>query len=89
MIVREGQRLGIGLHIGDVVRHPQVAQLVAAHLEHGVVDVRQHHLTRLADDAGELGGQIPGATGQIQHLLTLAHTGTVNGEALPQAVNAE
>lgn len=89
MVVREGERLGVGLNVGDVVGHPQVPQLVATHLEHGVVDVGQYHLTGFTDDAGELGGQIAGTTGKIQHLLTLAHTGAVDGEALPQAVDAE
>ncbi len=45
-------RFGVGLHVIDVADDATIAQLLV-HLQHRIVDVRQHHLPLLADHAGE------------------------------------
>ena len=72
VIIRERQRFGVGLHVIDVADDATIAQLLASHLQHRIVDVRQHHLPLLADHAGELGRQVAGTAGQIQHALPAA-----------------
>ena len=65
-----------------------VQQFVAAHVEHGFVDVCQHHATRGSDDVSELCGQVTRAAGNIQHRLAGAHGTEFDGEALPYPVYA-
>ena len=89
VVIGKGQRFGIGLHIADIPDQPLVTQLVAAHLEHGVVDIGQDHLALLADDTGEAGGQVASATSQIQYLLSRPDAGALYGKALPEPVNAK
>lgn len=67
---------------------PFVEQLVAADLEHRGVDVGQHHLAGRADQARELPGQVAGAAGDVEHAVPAAHAGQLDGEALPQAMDA-
>ncbi len=88
MVVREGQLFRIRLNEAHIAGHALVQQAVTADLEHGGVDIRQYHLTGGADQTGELARQIAGATGNVQHPVTRPHPGQLDGEALPQAVNA-
>ncbi|MCY1433430.1 hypothetical protein D9M71_494580 [compost metagenome] len=88
MVVGEGQLLGIGLDEADVAGHAAVQQLVAADLEHGGVDVGQHHFAGHAHQARELAGEVAGAAGDVQHAVARAHAGQLDGEALPQAMDA-
>lgn len=88
VVVREGQLLGVRLDEADVAGDALVEQLVAADLEHRGVDVGQHHLAGRADQARELPGQVAGAAGDVEHAVPAAHAGQLDGEALPQAMDA-
>lgn len=76
VIVREGQCFGVGLYITDVAHYALVAQLAATDFEHGIIDIRQDNLTLVTHQVRELGGQITGTTGQIQHLHSRTHRRT-------------
>src|SRR5690606_27114484 len=87
-VIGKGQVLGVRLGKHHVAGGAVVDELVAADPQHGVVDIRQHHQPLGADEAGELGGQVAGAAGDVQYPLARAHTGHLDGEVLPQAVDA-
>lgn len=58
----------------------------AAVAEHGGVDVAQDDPAVAAHLRQEGAGQIPGAAGQIQHLLARPHAGQRDGETFPDPV---
>src|SRR5690606_23075265 len=73
VVVREGQLFGVGLDERNVAGHALVQQTVTTDLEHGVVDVGQHHLAGRPDQAGEFACQVTSAAGDIQHAIARAH----------------
>ena len=88
VVVRERQLFSVGLDELDVAGHTTVEQAVTADLEHRIIDVGQHHLAGRAYKARELGGQVAGTAGDIQHAVAAAHARQLDGKALPQAVHA-
>ena len=88
IIVREGQCFGVGLDKTYVAGHAQIQQAVTANLEHGSVDVGQHDFAGRAHAFGEAARQVAGAAGDVQYPVAGAHAGQLDGEALPEAVDA-
>ena len=68
-------------------RVPAVDKLVTAHLQHGIVDVGQHHPAGIANDVGKARCQITGATGKVEYGIAAPHAAQLDGEALPQPVD--
>src|SRR5690606_6468484 len=81
------QLFRIRLHVMNVTDDATVAQLVTAHIEHGVVDVCQYHVAFVTHDAREFCGQVTRTTAQIQNTLPRTRAGTINRETLPQTMN--
>ena len=53
---RERQRFRVGLDILYVADDAGIAQLLASHFQHRIVDIRQHHFAALAHQTGEFRG---------------------------------
>jgi len=66
-----------------------VGQTTAPDLEHGVVDVGQHHLPACANRARKFRRHVAGTAGEIEHALARACAGLRRREPLPQPVRAE
>ena len=88
MVIWEGQHFGICLHVVNIVDQPTIAQFITPDFQHSVVNVCQRDPPGRPNQARELGGQITGATGNIQDFVPRSCICTVNGVALPQTVNA-
>ena len=65
-----------------------IEQTVAAHVEHGVVDVGQHHLAGFAHQPGKFDGQVAGAACQVEHFVARSNAGQLDGHALENAMAA-
>src|SRR5690606_23584103 len=88
VVVGKRQALGVCLYILDVGGAAPVDQAVAADLEHGFVDVRQHHFALCAHQLGKLHGEVARAAGDIQHPMPFTDTAHLDGEAFPDPVDA-
>src|SRR5699024_8736341 len=86
-----GKRQLFGVRQGeiDIGRDAAIAQAAAAACQHAGVDVRERHVAVAADIAGKGGGQIPGAAGQIEHVLARAYGGQLVREVFPRPVDAQ
>src|SRR5690606_22049251 len=72
-----------------IVRAAGIEQAVATDLKHGVVDIGEHHLSGVTDQARKLDRQVAGTAGEIEHFVARAHARHLDGEALEDAVRAE
>ncbi|MNT31871.1 hypothetical protein D3C72_1677260 [compost metagenome] len=86
--VTRGERQALGVAHGGGQQQAGVGHAVAAHAQHGIVDVGQPDLARGAGALGESLGQVTRAAGNVQHLHAGADGGAANGEGLPDAVQA-
>jgi hypothetical protein len=66
-----------------------VDQVRAPVCQHCGVDVRQHHVTTVADFGRHQARQVAGAAGEIEYLLTRPESGHVDCVTFPETVNTE
>ncbi|KAG1387142.1 hypothetical protein G6F59_016539 [Rhizopus arrhizus] len=72
-VVRERQGLGVALHVVQAEHQAAVGQAVTADRQHAGVDVAQHHRAFGAHALLQQGGDVAGATGQVEHAVARLH----------------
>ena len=87
--IRKRQRFGVQLRIVQVAHKSTIQQTVAAAVQHRGIDVAEHDAARRADARQQQGGDVAGAAGQVQHMVTHAHAAGRREPAFPQPVHAE
>ena len=86
-VVREGDVLGIALDKTNVGQFRVGIDLGPSGLDHGAVDVINHHIAPGGGSAGRQDGQIAGAAANIQHLLTGTQFQHAHGDTLPDMLD--
>ena len=88
-VVLERQALRVRHDALHIAHESRIEQAVAADLEHGRIDVREHHSARLADLPQQPRRQITGPAGDVQSALTRPQAGQRQREVFPQPMRAE
>ena len=88
-VVFKRQAFSVGLYVFNIANVALIGQAVAADIEHGRVDISQHHFTAGANDFRKFARQVTGTAGQVQHPVTRPYARHINGDALPQAVHTK
>src|SRR5690554_4474793 len=88
VVIRKRQAFRIGLDVFDIAAKAPVDEAVTPDLQHGLINVCQHYCAGLAHQAGKLHGQIAGAAGNVQDPVAFPDPAHLDGEALPNAMDA-
>ena len=75
------------MHDFDVARRPFINESIATHFQHGGVDICENHLALRPHQARESGGEIAGATSDIENGLPGARSAELDRITLPQTMN--
>ena len=87
--IRERQLLGVALHVFQAGHQAAVGHPVAADREHAGVDVAQHDAPVLANPRLEQGGDVAGASRQVQHPVARLDLAGGHEIALPGPMDAQ
>ena len=88
-MVWERELFGVGLYVLDIGDDAIVDETLPPSLEHGGVDVPEHHEPGIADPAGHQARQIASAPGQIQYPLSTIYIAQQDRGPFPESMQPQ